>query len=139
MMNRSPGSRDTIPSLTGPSIMLTRRQSVLALLSFSVAPSLSSAPPALAASDGRPDKLVASLYERILKNPDLPGFGVKKADRKLLSKSVGQLWDKTEAKRKRIKDDMGPLGFDMVTNSQTGDLKSYDLTITEVTARTASV
>jgi hypothetical protein len=119
--------------------MLTRRQSLLALLSLSVAPSLSIASPALAASDGRADKLVAGLYERILKNPDLPGFGVKKADRKLLSKSLGELWDKTEAKRKRIKDEMGPLGFDVVTNSQTGDLKSYDLWITELTARGAIV
>ncbi len=117
--------------------MLTRRQSLLALLTVSVASSLS--PVAFAASDGRPDKLVAGLYDRILKNPDLPGFGVKKADRKLLSKSLGELWDKTEGKRKRIKDEMGPLGFDMVTNSQTGDLKSYDLTITEITARNATV
>jgi hypothetical protein len=112
--------------------MLTRRQSLLALLSLGIAPSAF-------AADGRPDKVVAALYERILKNPDLPGFGVRKSDQKLLSKSLRALWAKTEAKEKRLDDRLGALGFDLVTNSQTGDLKSYDLTITELTAQTAIV
>jgi hypothetical protein len=56
-----------------------------------------------------------------------------------MSKSLRKLSDKTDAKAKRIKDELGALGFDAVTNSQTGDLKSYDLTITELTARTATI
>lgn len=114
--------------------MLTRRQSLLALLSLSIAP------PAFAAADGRPDKLIAGLYERVLKNPDTtPGFGIRKSDRALLSKSLRELWAKTDVKAKKLKDQLGPLGFDPVTNSQTGDLKSYDLWITEMTARAATI
>jgi hypothetical protein len=113
--------------------MLTRRQSLLGLLSLALAP------PAFAAADGRPDKFVAGLYKRALKNPDIGGFGHQKSDKALMSRSLRKLWDKTDAKANRIKDQLGAISFDAVTSSQTGDFKSYDLTITELTARTATI
>lgn len=143
MMNQIGCTRDKAPFVHWtPTIMLTRRQSLLALLSLSIASSRSIAPPALAASDGRPDKLVAGLYERIRKHPEfppLPGFGLRKSDRRLLSESLRELWAKTDAKAKRIRDQLGPIGFDLVTNAQDGGVKSYEVTITEIDVRSAIV
>jgi hypothetical protein len=121
--------------------MLTRRQSLLALLSLSVVPPVSIAPPALAAADSRPDKLIAGLYERIRRNPNvpMPGFGYRKSDHRLLSSSLRELWAKTDARAKELDDEIGPLGFDVVTDGQDGEVKSYKLTIIEGDGRRATV
>ena len=123
--------------------MLTRRQLLLGLLSLSIAPPAFAASSAFAATSASaangPDTLVAGLYQRVLKNHDAPAFGVAKSDQRLLSHSLSALWAKTQAARKKSGDTMGPLDFDVVTNSQTGDLKSYTVTVTASDARSATV
>jgi hypothetical protein len=100
--------------------MLTRRQSLLGLLSLSIAPSAFAASSALAATSAPaangPDTLVAGLYERVLKNHDAPAFLVAKSDQRLLSTSLRALWAKAQAEKKKAADTMGPLHFDLVTN-----------------------
>jgi len=106
---------------------LTRRELILAgaagLLSATVASQAPAAPPAPA----DPVAIVTAIYTRVAKGKGDGGGGFvfenKAAKAKYLSKSLTKLW--AEADAHTPKDDVGPIDFDPVTNSQDPDVKSF--------------
>jgi hypothetical protein len=82
---------------------------------------------ALAQTAREPEAIVKSLYEATMKDPARPGFGVTKADRRLLTTSLRTLWDKAEKKTNPTGKELGAIDFDIVSMSQDPSIASYQL------------
>ncbi len=121
--------------------MLTRRTLVFtALIALVAADRLEiarAAPPA--AND--PVAIVTAIYTRVAKGKGDGGGGFvtasKAAKAKYLSKSLIALWAKADAATP--KDDVGPIEFDPVTNSQEPDVKSFTLATDKLGADKATI
>jgi hypothetical protein len=83
--------------------------------------------PAPAQAPRQPEAIVKSLYEAVMKKPDAPGFGVTKADRRLLTTSLRTQWDKAEKKANPTGKELGAIDFDIVSMSQGPNIASYAL------------
>ena len=101
-----------------------KNASLLTILGFIFA-AFTTPAPAQAARE--PDAIVKSLYEREKKNPLRPGFGVSKADLKLLTASLKTLWDKAEKKANPTGKELGAIDFDIVSMSQDPSIASYTI------------
>src|SRR5271170_493464 len=74
-----------------------------------------------------PSQIVASLYAKLLVSGH-PAPLVNASERRaLLSTGLFELWAKADAIASKHKDDIGPVDFDVTTNSQGMDIKSYSL------------
>ena len=119
--------------------MISRRALVLTGLAASLAASrpLVAAPP----SPNDPLAIVNAIYARVAKGKgDSGGAFVienKAAKAKYLSKSLIDLWAKADAHTP--KDDVGPVDFDPVTNSQEPDVKSFTAVAEKQDATTAVI
>ncbi len=104
--------------------MITRRTLVFSSLFAGV--SLPAAR-AQAPSPNDPVAMLTAIYTRAAKGKGDGGGGFisenKAAKAKYLSKSLIELWAKADAHTP--KDDVGPIDFDPVTNSQEPDVKSF--------------
>jgi hypothetical protein len=73
----------------------------------------------------------AAILKEIYKGNDSrnAAFGLEESDRrKYLSKSLIELWAKADAKVNPRGDEVGPIDFDVTTNSQGMYVKSYSMT-----------
>ncbi len=120
--------------------MLTRRTLVftalIALAAFDNLEIARAAPPA--AND--PVSIVTAIYARAAKGKgDGGGFvtASKAAKAQYLSKTLIALWAKADASTP--KDDVGPIDFDPVTNSQEPDVKSFQLATEKLDADKATI
>ena len=108
--------------------MITRRALILTgmtgLLATASSRTALAAPPS---SPNDPVAIVNAIYARVAKGKGNAGGGFiienKAARAKYLSKSLVQLWAQVDAHTP--KDDVGPIDFDPVTNSQEPDVKSF--------------
>ena len=67
-------------------------------------------------------------------------FGLDPAERhKFLSKSTAALWDLAEAKSNPNGDEIGAIDFDITTNTQGAEVKSYSIVSNKVSEKSASV
>jgi hypothetical protein len=72
----------------------------------------------------------ATIFREIYKGNDSRGaaFGLEETDRrKYLSKSLIELWVKADAKVNPRGDEVGPIDYDVTTNSQGMEVKSYSV------------
>ena len=83
--------------------------------------------PAPAQAPREPEAIVKSLYEATMKNTMKAGFGVTKAERRLLTTSLRTLWDKAEKKTNPTGKELGAIDFDAVSMSQDPNIASYVL------------
>ncbi len=95
--------------------------------------------PAPAQVPREPEAIVKSLYEATKKDPARAGFGVTRADRKLLTKSLKTLWDKADRKVNPKGDEVGAIEFDIVSMSQDPSIASYQLKTEKPDDRHATV
>jgi hypothetical protein len=98
---------------------------------------------ALAATSAGDDPvaIINAIYVRVAKGKGDSGgnfmFDTKAAKAKYLSKSLIELWAKSDAKT--AKGDAGPPGFDPITNSQDPDVKSFAVSAEKSEADKATV
>jgi hypothetical protein len=120
--------------------MITRR----ALISTGIAGLLTglsrraiAAPP----SPSDPVAIITAIYTRAAKGKGTGGGGFvtenKAAKAKYLSKSLVELWAQADAHTP--KDDVGPIDFDPVTNSQEPDIKSFKVAAEKLEADKAVI
>lgn len=83
--------------------------------------------PAFAQTAREPEAIVRSLYESTIKDPARPGFGVSKADQKLLTKSLDTLWKRADKKVNPTGRELGVIDWDLISNSQDPAIKSFTL------------
>ena len=121
--------------------MVTRRQLIFtatAGLFAATSSRLASAAPS-AAND--PVGIVTAIYTRAAKGKGDGGGAFvienKAARAKYLSKSLVELWTKADAHTP--KDDVGPVDFDPVTNSQEPDVKSFQVVAEKLEADKAVI
>ena len=103
---------------------------IAAILLFAVIP--------LAAETPDPVAVVNSIY----KGGDSRGaaFGLDPEERKkYFSKSTVVLWDKADKVSHTNGDEVGPIDFDISTNTQGADVKSYSIVSSQVSGKTAAV
>jgi hypothetical protein len=104
---------------------------------FSIAAILLFAAP-LAAETPAPVDIVHSIYKGAAGRQ--AAFGLDPAERhKFLSKSTVALWDLAEAKSNPNGDEIGAIDFDITTNTQGADVKSYSIASNKVSGKTATV
>jgi hypothetical protein len=88
-----------------------------------------------------PAGIVDGIYARIIRGKGDGGGGFimsdKAAKAKYFSKSVVTLWAKADAKTP--KDDVGPIDFDLPTNSQDPSVKSYKLVTDKIDSSSATI
>jgi hypothetical protein len=120
--------------------MITRRALIstgMAGLLAGVSRRTLAAPPA--PSD--PVAIVNAIYARAAKGKGKGGGAFiienKAAKAKYLSKSLAELWAQADAHTP--KDDVGPIDFDPVTNSQEPDIKSFKVTSEKLDTDTAVI
>jgi hypothetical protein len=92
----------------------------------------------LAAQIPDPVAVVNSIY----KGGDSRGaaFGLDPEERRqYFSKSTVALWDKADDVSKANGDEIGPIDFDISTNTQGADVKSYSIVSSQVSGKTAAV
>ena len=103
--------------------MISRRSFLLTALLAPLASAAVAAPPAA----GDPMAIVTAIYTRAAKGKGDGGGAFviehKGAKSKYLSKALVEFWAKADAHTP--KDDVGPIDFDPVTNSQEPDVKSF--------------
>ena len=121
--------------------MITRRK--LILTGAAVLLVLTASHPALAAppSPSDPVAMIKAIYTRAAKGKGDGGgaFIIENAAAKAnyLSKSLVELWAKADARTP--KDDVGPIDFDPVTNSQEPDVKSFKVVAEKLEAEKAVI
>ena len=117
--------------------MLTRRTFVIA--SFATAVPIAALAQTPSPSD--PVAIITAIYTRAAKGRGDGGgsfiIGSKAAKAKYLSKSLVELWAKADAHTP--KDDVGPVDFDPVTNSQDPDVKSFKVNPEKLEADKATI
>ncbi len=92
----------------------------------------------LAAETPAPVDIVNSIYKEAASRQ--AAFGLDPAERhKFLSKSTAALWDLAEAKSNPNGDEIGAIDFDITTNTQGADVKSYSIVSNKVSGKTATV
>ncbi|ABD07424.1 Twin-arginine translocation pathway signal [Rhodopseudomonas palustris HaA2] len=106
--------------------MLSRRTFLIATASLAVpAAALAQATPPAKPPANDPTALLTRLY-----TASSPGgsdlVNSPKSRAKILSKSFAALWTRAEA---RTKDDIGPVDFDPVSNSQDPDIKAFAIKV----------
>ncbi len=118
--------------------MPTRRSIVLTSLIALLATHAACAEPA---SANDPVAIVTAIYTRAAKGKGDGGGAFvienKAARARYLSKSLIALWARADASTP--KDDVGPVDFDPVTNSQDPDVKSFALAIEKLEADKATI
>ena len=121
--------------------MITRRK--LILTGAAVLLALTASHPALAAppSPSDPVAMIKAIYTRAAKGKGDGGgaFIIENAAAKAnyLSTSLVELWAKADAHTP--KDDVGPIDFDPVTNSQEPDVKSFKVVAEKLEAEKAVI
>ena len=101
------------------SLVITRRMLVLS----SAALVLSARAPHAEQAPRDPAAIVKEIYRNTSRDA---AFGLEEAERrKYLSKSLIELWAKADAKAKARGDEVGPIDYDVTTNSQGMEVKSY--------------
>jgi hypothetical protein len=107
--------------------MLTRRNLLLTSLTGLLVATEFGRTHAQSPAPNDPVAIITAIYTRVAKGKGDGGGGFvvenKVAKTKYLSKSLVQLWAKADAHTP--KDDVGPIDFDPVTNSQDPDVKSF--------------
>jgi hypothetical protein len=101
----------------------------LARITFAALCLLASIAP-LAAQTREPEAVVRWLYERTMKDQDKPvppAFDRNNKKRQLLSQSLDTLWKRADKKVNPKGDELGAMEFDVVSNSQDPNIKSYVL------------
>jgi hypothetical protein len=106
---------------------INRKPAVIARRIFLVFILAAFSTPAPAQVSRGPEAIVKSLYESTKKDPMRPGFGVTKADRRLLTASLRTLWDKAEKKANPTGKELGAIDFDIVSMSQDSNIASYTI------------
>ena len=92
----------------------------------------------LEAATPEPVAIVHSIYDGASKRE--MAFGLDPAERrKFLSKATVALWDLAEAKSNPNGDEIGAIDFDITTNTQGADVKSYSIVSNKVSGKTAIV
>lgn len=119
-------------------LISSRRTFLLATLAVAAAAGLP-ASPALAASS--PADPIAAIYKRVTAGKGTEGgqfvWADAKARQRYMSASLARLWAAALA---RVKPgDMGPPGFDPVTNSQDPLVRAYTVAVEKQDGRTATV
>ena len=74
-----------------------------------------------------PNQIVASLYAKLFVRGHTAPLVNASERRALLSKGLLALWAEADAVAIKEKDDVGPIDFDVTTNSQGMDIKSFTL------------
>jgi len=107
--------------------MLTRRNLLLTSLTGLLVATEFGRTHAQSPAPNDPVAIITAIYTRVAKGKGDGGGGFvvenKVAKTKYLSRSLVQLWAKADAHTP--KDDVGPIDFDPVTNSQDPDVKSF--------------
>ena len=107
--------------------MLTRRNLLLTSLTGLLVATEFGRTHAQSPAPNDPVAIITAIYARVAKGKGDGGGGFvvenKVAKTKYLSRSLVQLWAKADAHTP--KDDVGPIDFDPVTNSQDPDVKSF--------------
>ncbi len=78
-----------------------------------------------------PDATISGIYQRAMKDVDgrVVTLSFAKADRPyIFSAALVAAWEGAEARPKTSEDDIGPIDFDPVTNSQGARVRSYEVT-----------
>jgi hypothetical protein len=101
-------------------------------------PILLTTAPLAAQPAAEPTAIVSKLYDASIKGADA-AFGLRKSDRRILSKSLNQLWSKADAAAKKRGDEIGPVDFDVVSMSQDPNVKSYKVTVEKQDNRIATI
>ena len=103
------------------------------LLSFAINAATQEAPD--------PSRIVASIYDGSLKTHGAVGaLWLDSRDRQAtLSKALKTLWDKADAAAKTRHDEIGPIDWDVTTNSQGMTVKSFTLQTEKKDATRATV
>jgi hypothetical protein len=88
-----------------------------------------------------PSRIVASIYDGSLKTHGAVGaLWLDSRDRQAtLSKALKSLWDKADAAAKTRHDEVGPIDWDVTTNSQGMTVKSFTLQTEKKDATRATV
>jgi hypothetical protein len=107
-------------------------------IAFVIAALLFAAGLRLEAATPDPVAIVHSIYDGASKRE--MAFGLDPAERhKFLSKSTAALWNLAEAKSNPNGDEIGAIDFDITTNTQGADVKSYSVVSNKVSGKTATV
>jgi hypothetical protein len=108
------------------------------VVALSIAALLLLAAGRLAADTPDPVAIVHSIYKG--GNTTGMAFGLDPAERrKFFSKATVALWDKAEAVSNPNGDEVGAIDFDLPTNSQGADVKSYSIVASKIDSKAASV
>jgi len=92
----------------------------------------------LTAETRDPVAIVHSIYDGTSKRE--MAFGLEPAERhKFFSKATAALWDKADAISNPNGDEVGAVDFDLATNSQGADVKSYSIVSSETRGKAAVV
>jgi hypothetical protein len=92
----------------------------------------------LAAETPAPVAVVNSIYKG--GDSRRMAFGLESAERKqYFSKSIVALWDIAEAKTNPNGDEIGAIDFDLSTNTQGADVKSYSIVSNKIDGKSATV
>jgi len=92
----------------------------------------------LAAETRDPVAIVHSIYDGTSKRE--MAFGLEPAERhKFFSKATAALWDKADAISNPNGDEVGAVDFDLATNSQGADVKSYSIVSSKIDGKAAAV
>lgn len=117
--------------------MTSRLLRLLAGLAFVAATMAGPASAAAMKAPPRPAAVVAALYaEEQAGRAPLSEPGERAAK---LTASLGALWAQAEAASRRRGDEMGPLEFDVATNSQGASVKSDAIVVERLDARRATI
>lgn len=107
-------------------------------VAFAIAAIFLSAMARVEAATPDPVAIVHSIYDGTSKRE--MAFGLDPAERrKFLSKSTVALWDLAEAKSNPNGDEIGAIDFDITTNTQGADVKSYSIVSNKVSGKAATV
>jgi hypothetical protein len=121
--------------------MTSRRALILTGMAASLAGAGSRAALAAPPSANDPLAIVNAIYARAARGKGDGGGAFiienKAAKTKYLSKSLIDLWAKADAHTP--KDDVGPVDFDPVTNSQDPDVKSFNVVVEKQDANSAVI
>jgi len=102
------------------------------LLSFAINAATQEAPD--------PNRIVASIYDGSLTHGAVGALWLDSRDRQAtLSKALKTLWDKADAAAKTRHDEIGPIDWDVTTNSQGMTVKSFTLQTAKKNATRATV
>jgi hypothetical protein len=115
--------------------MLLSRRTLFALSALYCAPGLAFA----RAAQSDPAAAITRLYRAAMSRKGKGGapWIDDKSRAKDLSKSLTALWAKADARTPKA--DIGPISFDVTTNSQGADVKSFEVTTEAQSATTATV